>query len=197
MRVGNARRWLLAGLLLGPGAGAQPKPPGPRGPFLTLQVGGGLGLLALGGGYRGNPRLEPELLVGYVPRALSSRPLFIFTAKATYVPRYPRLRLGEQWQAQPLAVGSFVSYSTGRQFFLGSARTGRYAKGYYWWPTALRLGAAASLRVVRAPPAGPGFRQLLYSEWSTNDLYLVSKAANRRLRASEIMVWGAGAKAGW
>ncbi|SHI39009.1 hypothetical protein SAMN02745146_0736 [Hymenobacter daecheongensis DSM 21074] len=186
--------WGLCACLAAGPAIAQPSG---QGPFLTVQVGGGLGLVAVGGGWwGGRQRLEPELLVGYVPRALGSRPLFIFTAKATYVAPRPRLELGERAWVQPLAVGGFVNYTAGRAFFVRSVRTGRYPQGYYWWSSAVRLGACASLRVVRVREPGQGFRQVLYSEWSTNDLYAISRASNCRLRLTEIVVWGAGAKAG-
>ena len=183
---------LVAALLLQPGAGrAQHRPAAPF--FLTLHLAGGTGLVALGGGIRcAQQRLEPEVLVGYVPRHLSgTKALAIFTLKATYLPW--KTDLGRsRWQANPVTLGALINYTTGRQFFLTGASSGRYRPGYYWWSSAVRLGLLAGTRLNYQPTHGP--RTALYAELSTNDLHLVSAFTNRSLRLPEILTLGGGVK---
>ncbi|MBC6611011.1 hypothetical protein H8B15_08755 [Hymenobacter sp. BT507] len=196
----------LAGLLLPAVAVAQPSlpdrhlnQPGPF--FLTVQFAGGIGVVAVGGGYwLANRRVEPELLVGRVPRSLGGRGMTMFTLRTTYTPFAPQLGRGN-WHMSPLSVGAQATYTTGKQFFLTNRSAGRYPKGYYWWSPKVRLGAFAGLRLTYQPdydPRGwrPG-RTTLYANLSTNDLHLVSHLTNRSLRLPEILTLGLGAKAGW
>lgn len=177
---------------------AQAQEPMPdAGPFfLTVQVGGGMGTVAVGGGYRlARQQLEPEVLVGFVPRRLAGgRALGIITLKTTYIPFSPRL--GPHLRVSPLAVGGMVNYTLGRRFFLTSQSTGRYpTKGYYWWSTAVRVGAFAGSRLTYVGAAKEGFRRTsAYAELGTNDLYLVSLLSNKTLSPAEILTLGLGAK---
>lgn len=187
--VGVACTLVPAGLRAQSSAGA-------AGPFfLSLHVAGGTGVVALGGGYRlAHERLEPELLVGYLPRRLSGGPaLAIFTLKATYLP----WTLGRgRWQGSPVTLGALVNYTTGRQFFLTNNTAGRYRPGYYWWSSAVRVGTLVGARVTYvAPRAGePPRRTSLYSELSTTDLHVVSALTNRSVRLPDILTLGAGLK---
>lgn len=174
--------------------------PNRRGPFfLTVQIGGGQGLVAVGGGYwLADQKLEPELLIGYVPPSMGGRAMAIFTLKTTYTPYSPSLQNG--WQVSPISVGGFVNYTTGDQFFLTNKSAGRYPKGYYWWSPAVRIGALVGARVTHEA-TGPDLngwprRSTLYGELSTNDLHLVSRLTNKSLGWGEILTLGLGVKAG-
>ncbi|WP_155833097.1 hypothetical protein [Hymenobacter swuensis] len=161
--------------------------------FLTLHVAGGTGLVALGGGYRlAHERLEPELLVGYVPRRLSgSKPLAIVTLKTTWLPW--KAGLGDaRWQAQPFTLGAMVNYTTGKQFFLTNNTAGRYRPGYYWWSSAVRLGLLAGTRLNYGRTGST--RTAAYAELSANDLHLISALTNRTLRLPDILTLGGGLK---
>ncbi|WP_221766223.1 hypothetical protein [Hymenobacter metallilatus] len=164
--------------------------------FLTLHLAGGTGVVALGGGYRlAQQRLEPELLLGYVPRRISgSKPLAIITLKATYLPWTPELGRSS-WQASPVTLGAMVNYTTGQQFFLTNNSAGNYRPGYYWWSSAVRLGLLAGTRLSYAGPC----RQptAAYAELSTNDLHLVSALTNHSLRLVDILTLGGGFKQGF
>ncbi|SNR50376.1 MULTISPECIES: hypothetical protein [Hymenobacter] len=169
--------------------------------FLTLHFAGGVGLVAVGGGYRLNhQRVEPEVLVGYLPRRLAGRAAAIITLKTTYIPFAPTLGRS-QWQLSPIAVGGLLSYTTGRQYFLTNNTAGRYRPGYYWWSPAVRIGALAGVRLTHTQPAGKlgamPARTALYSELSTNDLHLVSALTNHALKLTDILTLGAGAKQSW
>ncbi len=191
----NKLSWSLWSLLLvAPALPAQAQANPPKAPFfLTLHLAGGTGLVALGGGVRvARERLEPEVLVGYLPRRLSgTKALAIFTLKTTYLPWTPQLG-DPRWQAAPLTLGARVTYTTGQQFFLTAASSGRYRPGYYWWSSAVRAGLLVGTRLSYQPPGS--WRTALYSELSTNDLHLVSAFTNRTLALPEILTLGGGVK---
>lgn len=193
-RVANLRALVALAVVLLPSPPVRAQHPAGR-YFLTLHVAGGTGLVALGGGYRlARERLEPELLVGYVPRRLSgSKPLAIFTLKTTWLPW--QAGLGDaRWQAQPVTLGAMVNYTTGQQFFLTNNTAGRYRPGYYWWSSAVRLGLLAGTRLSYGRAGST--RTAAYAELSTNDLHLVSALTNRSLRLPDILTLGGGLKQG-
>jgi hypothetical protein len=167
--------------------------------FLSLHVGGGLGLVALGGGVQlARQRLEPEVLVGYVPSRFSGKPLTIFTLKATYLP--VRSTGGEQWQASG-GVGGYVSYTRGATI-RDSKDPSNYTPGYYWFSTKVRTGLFVTPRLTyasrttaqRPHPA----RIAAYAELGTNDLYLLSRLPNKGgISNTDILTLGFGSKMGW
>lgn len=199
--MGRKRNALLCALVAYGGwqapAVAQKAPTPSVGPFfLTLHVAGGTGLVALGGGYRlAHQRLEPELLVGYLPRRLAGRPTAIITLKTTYLPFSPRLG-HSRWELSPAAFGGMINYTTGRQYFLTNNTAGRYRPGYYWWSSAVRIGAFIAPRLTVVGHSGGNYasRTSLYSELSTNDLHLVSALTNHALKLSDILTLGVGVK---
>jgi hypothetical protein len=91
-----------------------------------------------------------------------------------------------------------TNYTTGRQYFLTNKTAGRYQPGYYWWSSAVRVGALAGVRLTRVGHLAEGYasRTSLYTEFSTNDLYLVSALSNRSLKLTDILTLGAGLKQG-
>ena len=199
--------WWLLTLLARPALAQQPLPlelplnnrPGPF--FFTIQFAGGIGVAAVGVGYwAARQRLEPELLVGRVPRSLGGRGMTIFTLRTTYTPYAPQLGRSN-WYASPLSFGGQMTYTTGEQFFLTDDTAGHYPEGYYWWSPKVRFGAFAGLRLTYQPTYNPTTlrpdRTTFYGNLSTNDLHLVSRLTNKTLRLPEILTLGVGAKAGW
>ncbi|QNH62331.1 hypothetical protein [Hymenobacter sediminicola] len=167
--------------------------------FLSLQIGGGAGMVAIGGGVRlAGQRLEPEVLVGHVPRRFSSQPLTIFTFKTTYLPVNPKL--GKHWRASP-AFGGYINYTSGATL-QDSHQPGKYPNNYYWFSTKVRTGMYLAPRVsyagIRTPerPAPP--HVAAYAELGTNDLYFISRTTNKRAPVlTEIMTLGFGSKIAW
>ncbi|MBO0361171.1 hypothetical protein J0X19_24650 [Hymenobacter sp. BT186] len=167
--------------------------------FLSLHVGGGLGLVAVGGGVQlAQQRLEPEVLVGYVPRRFSSKPLTIFTFKATYLP--VRATLGDHWRVSG-GVGGYVSYTHGATI-RDSKDPSNYTPGYYFFSTKVRTGLFVTPRLTYAGIAtvqrpNPA-RVAAYAELGTNDLYLLSRLPNKGgISVSDILTLGFGSKVGW
>ncbi|TGD77911.1 hypothetical protein [Hymenobacter wooponensis] len=201
--MGQMRRVLLGLLAYGSvilPMQAQTDAPPQAGPFfLTLHFAGGTGLVALGGGYRvAHQRLEPEVLVGYLPRRLAGHRAAIITLKTSYIPFSPRLG-HSRWEVSPVAVGGFINYTTGSQYFLTNNSAGRYRPGYYWWSAAVRMGAFAGPRLTHLGHLSGRYvpKQTLYAELGTNELYLVSALTNRSLKLKEILTLGGGVKGSW
>lgn len=191
--------------LLGAGGTAQAQqerlPTGARVPFfLSLHVGSGAGMVALGAGVRlFNQHLEPEVLVGYVPPRFSGQPLAIFTFKTTYLPTNPAL-FGSAWHASP-GVGAQISYTTGPAF-QDSRDPDRYETDYYWFRTKVRSGFFLAPRLTYTGLRTEQHRHrpglAAYAELGTNDLYLTSYFGNQRsLSVGKLLTLGFGSKALW
>lgn len=168
--------------------------------FLSLHVGSGSGMLAVGAGVRlFDEHVEPELLVGYVPRRFSGQPLTIFTFKTTYLPTNPAL-FGSSWHASP-GVGAQVSYTTGPAL-QDSRDPARYPHDYYWFRTKVRTGLFLAPRLtymgLRTTQHPHRAGLAAYAELGTNDLYLMSYFGNQRsLSPSRLLTLGFGSKALW
>ncbi|SHK18530.1 hypothetical protein [Hymenobacter psychrotolerans] len=203
MRQLSVRTSILLGLLLlrAGGAAAQDATPVQEPHrrtvpfFLTLQIGGGAGMVALGGGVRlAGQHMEPEVLLGYVPRRFSSQPLAVFTFKTTYLPI--NAGLGRHWNVSP-AVGGYISYTHGNTM-LDSKEPGKYPGDYYWFSSKVRTGAYFAPRVSYSGVRAGAPRVAAYAELGTNDLYFWSRATNKKaLSWSEILTLGFGSKVAW
>lgn len=162
-----------------------------------MQVAGGAGMVAVGGGMRlADQQLEPELLLGYVPSRFSGQPLAIFTFKATYLPL--RHTLGEQWRASA-GAGVNVTYTAGPTL-RNSQDPNTYRRGYYWFSSKIRTGLFLAPRLAYAalPPLSATFRWAAYAELGTSDLYLVSRISNKGAPSfAELLTLGIGSKASW
>lgn len=169
--------------------------------FLTLQIGGGAGTVAVGGGVRlAGRRLEPEVLVGRVPARFSGQPLTILTFKTTYLPVRPTF--GDHWRAEG-GVGAYVNYTAGPAL-RDSRDPANYQKGYYWFSTKVRTGLFLAPRLSyagRPSPQDPRPPRLgAYAEFGSNDLYLISRSSNQGRGAptlAELLTLGFGTKGSW
>lgn len=162
---------------------------------LTLQTGGGVGMLAAGVGYSfWRDRTEVDVLLGYVPKKYAGSALTIATFKLLYSPF--TLPLRERWQLKPLTVGGYASYSYG---VINPGERNQYPAGYYWWSTKGRVGPLLGSRITYVRPASTEGRPRnisFYYELGTNDLYLVSYVQNRRgLSPADITTLTLGLKA--
>ncbi|OON71044.1 hypothetical protein B0919_03365 [Hymenobacter sp. CRA2] len=189
---------MLTAALLGlAGTAAHAQAAGPF--FVSVQVAGGSGAVAVGGGYwLAHRQLEPELLIGVLPGKLAGgRPLPVFSLKTTYAPRGFRLGSEAAWRLSPLTVGGMISYTPGPNLYLVRNPDRRYSTNkYYWWPSALRIHGFVGARLAQTAAGGWPRRRLLAAEIGTNDLYFVSWLTNRTLRLPEILTLGLTAKAG-
>ncbi|QNE42208.1 hypothetical protein F1C16_21515 (plasmid) [Hymenobacter sp. NBH84] len=165
--------------------------------FLTVQIGGGAGTVAIGGGVQlVRQRVEPELLVGYVPSRFSGQPLTIFTFKTTYLP--VNYAFGKHWRTS-IGVGAYLTYTTGATIRDSKDPT-TYQRGYYWFSTKIRTGLFLTPRLANYDiRQTSGFPPLAaYAELGTNDLYLLSRLPNKGAPSfTELLTLGFGSKARW
>lgn len=144
------------------------------------QYAGSIGFFSAGVGYElfKNDRGSLDFMYGFVPKNRGGR-LHIATVKFAYRPF--EVRLNDWAKLYPVNPGAFLSYHFGPRFdFQWDKDT--YEKGYYWWSTALRphisLGTEVKIDARKVAPALKIKSLSLYSEFNTNELYLVSYYQN-------------------
>lgn len=144
------------------------------------QYAGSIGFFSAGVGYElfKNDRGSLDFMYGFVPKNRGGR-LHIATVKFAYRPF--EVRLNDWAKLYPVNPGAFLSYHFGPRFdFQWDKDT--YEKGYYWWSTALRphisLGTEVKIDTRKVAPALKIKSLSLYSEFNTNELYLVSYYQN-------------------
>jgi hypothetical protein len=147
----------------------------------VIQYGGSIGYLNLSLGYDlWKDKGTLDLGFGFVPRSHGGD-LEILSGKFAYKPI--KIKLGDWAIIHPLNPGIFLTYHLGKDFDLVRSRS-QFDKGYYWWSTSVRphisLSNEISLNPDRALP-GSKIKSLgIYSEFNTNDLYIVSWFKNRK-----------------
>jgi len=144
------------------------------------QYAGSIGLMSVGAGYElfKNDRGSLDFMYGYVPRNRGGR-LHITTVKFAYRPF--EVKLNDWAKLYPLNPGAFISYHFGPKFdFQWDKDT--YEDGYYWWSTALRphisVGTEVKIDTRKVAPSLNIKSLSVYSEFNTNELYLVSYYQN-------------------
>jgi hypothetical protein len=179
-RVSNIKAFLIAVLLIVSGSTTYAQkflvPDG-----ATIQYGGSIGYLNLSMDY--DLWKDKGLLdfgFGFVPRSHGGD-LEIISAKFSYRPI--RIKLGSAATFYPLNPGAFITYHLGKDFDFERPKS-QFDKGYYWWSTSVRPHLSLSNEVkLNTEKAAPGalIKGLgVYSEFNTNDLYLVSWFQNRK-----------------
>jgi len=147
---------------------------------IVIQHAGSIGFMSLGIGYPvfKNKRGSLDFNYGYVPEGRGGT-LRILSGKFAYRPW--KIKISDGIKLYPANPGVFFTYHFGEQFdFYWDKDT--YEDGYYWWSTALRPHISISTEVeldalkIFKTSKIKGIR--LYSEFNTNELYLVSYFKN-------------------
>ncbi len=161
---------------------------------ITIQHGGSIGYFSGGVGYFLNKKHTSTLnmFYGHIPVSKGGS-LHIFTAKFIWRPF--TIPITNDIILQPLNPGFFLSYHSGKNFD-SKWDDNNYPKGYYWWSTAFRPHIAVSNEIKFNLNQSP-FKSIgVYSEFNTNELYLVSYIQNRKtLGLNNIFKLGFGARA--
>lgn len=147
----------------------------------TLQYAGSIGMLSAGFGwhYGHHDHWESEFLVGFVPKFHSERARATFTLKQRYVPWH--CRVSSRWTIEPLTTGLAFNTITGSEFW--AKEPSKYPAGYYGFSTKIRIHVYIGQRLKYHIPRR---KRLInsavsaYYELSTCDLYIVSKAVNKK-----------------
>lgn len=161
---------------------------------VLAQTGGGLGMVAVGGGYAfWKNRTEADVLVGYVPKKYAGSTLTLISVKLLYSPW--QVPLGQKWTIKPLTVGAYYSHSYG---VINAGERGQYTKGYYWFSRKDRVGPILGSRLSYVlPPTATGRPRSIsgYYELGSNDLYLISYVQNTKaLSPADILTLSLGVK---
>lgn len=147
----------------------------------TLQYAGSIGMFSAGFGwhYGRHDHWESEFLVGFVPKFHSDHARATFTLKQRYVPWH--CRVSSRWTIQPLTTGFAFNTITGSEFW--AKEPSKYPSGYYGFSTKIRIHVYVGQRLRYNIPSR---KRLInsavsaYYELSTCDLYIVSKAINKK-----------------
>ena len=163
---------------------------------VTLQYGGSIGYLNLSAGYKIlKEKGSLNFGYGFVPKSKGGR-LHMATAKIAYRPFNIPIK---DWAViRPLNPGFFITYDFGGDF-THKRDESQFSKGYYWWNSAIRphlsFSNEISLNSRKALPDSKIKNVTLYSEFNTNDLYVVSWVVNRKtISPGDIFKLGLGVK---
>ena len=143
---------------------------------MKLQFAGNIGFMSGGPGYVSKNRtLETDILFGFLPRKFGGDALITITTKVTYSPW--RIPLKDSYFIAPFSIGLYSSHTFGPQF--DTKWPEYYPEGYYWWATAVRLGAYVGGKVGRDVQFLKRKRQMeFYYELGTYDLLFISYVQN-------------------
>lgn len=160
---------------------------------IKMQFAGNIGFISGGPGYVSkNKSLETDILLGFLPQKYGGDALVSLTTKVTYSPW--RIHLKNNYNVAPFSIGFYSSHTLGPQF--DTKWPEYYPKGYYWWATAIRLGAYVGGKVgleVKNHKKIKGFE--FYYEAGTYDLLLISYVQNTGyLRPKDILSLALGVK---
>jgi hypothetical protein len=161
--------------------------------YIVIQHAGSIGYFSGGAGYdiiKG--RAHTSLHFGTVPKNQGG-PLNIIAGKLVFVPW--TVRLSDRAFFQPFNPGIMISYHMGDNFKLNVPN---YFSddNYYWWHTAMRLHVVAETALTFDVRSESLFNHItIYSEFNTNDLYLVSYFHNAEtLNLHELIKLGIGVR---
>jgi len=162
---------------------------------LKAQYAGSMGLFSVGLGwdYGRKCRWETDVLVGYVPKYVSSRGHATLTLKQNYIPW--SLHASDLFSFEPLYGGLYLNTIFGHEFW-GRA-PGRYPKGYYWFSTKLRIHIFWGCRATWHTGTRHNYwikSVTFFFEANTCDLYIVQAIGNDYLRAADLIGFSVGVK---
>jgi hypothetical protein len=159
--------------------------------FITIQYAGSIGYKSLGVGYEIKDRARVSAHYGFVPASRGGI-LHIVTGKYLFTPI--TIEQSSKLNIQPLNVGAMITYHFGENFYTRWP-SDRYPKGYYWWPSALRLHLVLE-SAVTYQLTDSFFKSVSgYIEFNTNDLYVVSYVLNvRSINFFDIIKSGVGVR---
>lgn len=147
---------------------------------VVVQYAGSIGYLSAGAGYElfGNKRGNLDIIYGFVPESKGGA-LHIVTAKFAYRPFV--IRIGDWAKIYPVNPGLFIRYTLNNNLGF-NFDTVQYPKGYYYFSEAARphLSISNEFQLIKGKVLDrTGLKAIsLYSEFNTNDYYLVNYFQN-------------------
>jgi len=152
-----------------------------------LQFAGSMGMFSgsVGWYYGKKNQWETDLFLGFIPKMSRQDGHVTITLKETYTPW--RIQLNDDFSYEPLTSGIYINKIFGEYFW--NKLPERYPEGYYFWAVNTRfnifIGQAITVKLNKSPLFGKELS--FYYEFSTNDLYLISKIGNQSIRTWDII----------
>lgn len=154
---------------------------------VSLQSGGGMGVVSVGTGWRygSHKRWETDLYFGFVPKYDSGSAKVSMALKENFVPW--QLRLNDSFTLEPLT--SSIYFTTLISNHVWARLPERYSKGYYMLPTKIRANISLGQRVRWTFPNKSGILESIsaYYEIGTCDIYVLSAAGNSEVKFHELL----------
>ncbi len=165
---------------------------------VKFQYAGSMGLVSAGPGwqYGKKKQWETSMMLGYVPKYVTSKAKACFTLKQLFIPW--DLTLKNDFSFEPLSCGFYVTAISGDEFW--ARNPSQNPNGYYWFQTRLRynicLGESLTYHISQTKKQ---FIKAIsfYYEISTNDLYMNSAFTNRYLKPEDYLHLAFGVKLQW
>lgn len=160
-----------------------------------LQYAGGMGIVSVGVGwdYGKHRQWETDLLLGIVPKYSSRNAKVTMTLKENYIPW--SISLGQRWAFEPLETGLYFNTVFSDQFW--TKEPDRYPNGYYGFSTRIRTHIFLGQRwQYDIPNPQKHFVKSIsaFYELSSCDLYIVSRAVNSYMKATDYLRLSFGVK---
>lgn len=159
------------------------------------QFAGSMGLISLGTGwdYGKNKQWETDLLFGFVPKYSSNKNKVTMTVKQNFIPW--NVPLNDKFNLKPFTTGLYLNTVFGGDFW--SHEPSKYPNGYYKFSTKMRVNIFVGQGwEYKLDTSRKVFCQSItfFYEVSTNELYLMSAASNRYLKAKDFLGLSLGIK---
>ena len=163
--------------------------------YIKAQFAGSMGLISIGTGwsYGRNKQWESDVLFGFVPKYSTKRSKMTMTIKQNFIPW--NVSISDKINLKPFYTGLYVNTIFDDDFW--GKQPDKYSNGYYGFSTKIRFNVFI----------GQGWeykfnsqKNLLFKsatffyEISTNELYIISSATNRYLKAKDILGLSLGLK---
>jgi len=159
-----------------------------------IQFAGGMGILSAGAGwdYGKQKRWETDILLGYLPKKYADESHITLSLRQNYIPWL--LILNNRFNFEPFTCGIYMNFISGEKFWI--QQPARYpGQRYYAFTSRLRTHIYVGQRITYNILSNSSLQGItLYYELSANDLNIVSKFGNKRMKLSDIVYFSAGVK---
>lgn len=164
--------------------------------YSKVQFAGSMGLISFGTGwdYGKNKQWETDLLFGILPKYSSEKVKVTMTLKQNFIPWSIKLK-NEKIRFKPFSTGLYINTIFGDEFW--RTEPTKYPNNYYKFSTKLRINVfVGQAWEYRFDTSKQTFCKSLtfFYEVSTNELYLISAATNKYIKAKDFLGLSLGVK---
>lgn len=163
--------------------------------YSKAQFAGSMGLISVGTGwnYGKNKQWETDLLFGIVPRYSTEKVKVTMTLKQNFIPW--SIRVNDKIDFKPFSTGLYLNTIFAEEFW--RSEPSKYPNSYYKFSTKMRfnifVGQGWEYKFDTSKKVFCKSITFFY-EISTNELYLISAATNKYLKAKDFLGLSLGIK---